>query len=370
MDTLRSTSSSQEIDALIEQFAEHPHSDQIARALRKIINIAGHSDRSRLDWKILNNTLQDMERAFESLSPHQNRRKVAIFGSARTGPLTPVYEHARRFSRCIAERGFMLITGAGGGIMEAGNEGAGTDQSFGLNIELPFEQGANPYIEGDAKLIDFKYFFTRKLFFVRESDGVALFPGGFGTQDECFELLTLMQTGKTPLLPVVMVDEPGGDYWQAWDQYLRTQLLGRGLISPADLNFYRVTDDVDVACDHICQFYRVYHSSRYVGSDLVIRLQHSVSDSFVEMLNDKFSDIVPQGRIVKSEALPREEKDDTHRLPRLVFAFDRFNFGRLRMLIDAINNYQHLADLHTEPSLRYSNACEINGNLPEEGAPM
>ncbi|UFP95058.1 LOG family protein [Gloeobacter morelensis] len=360
MDTLRPTALSRELDTLLKRLADHPHGELIARTLQQIVQISNAPERTRLDWKIINNALQDMEQAFRIFAPYANRRKVAIFGSSRTGPGTAIFEHARAFARRVVERGFMVVTGAGGGVMEAGNAGASTEESFGLNISLPFEQGANPHIDGDAKLIHFKYFFTRKLFFVRETDGFALFPGGLGTQDECFEVLTLLQTGKAAMLPLVMVDLPGGDYWQSWDAYLRTQLLGRGLISPADVNLYRITDDIDLACDHICQFYRVYHSSRYVGSQLVIRLQQELSNAFVESLNDHFYDILDQGRIVKSPALAREEKDEAHPLPRLVLHFDRASFGRLRMLIDAINNYEPSRDLHTDPAVRLGGSCGTN----------
>ncbi|AGY56839.1 LOG family protein [Gloeobacter kilaueensis] len=352
MDTLRPSALSHELEELIKQLANSPHADLAARALRQIVQIGADPDRTRLDWKIINNTLQDMEQGFRIFAPYARQRKVAIFGSSRTGPETHTYQQARDFAACIAARGFMVMTGAGGGIMEAGNAGATAERSFGLNINLPFEQGANPFIEGDEKLIDFKYFFTRKLFFVHESDGFALFPGGLGTQDECCEVLTLLQTGKAAMMPAVMIDQPGGDYWRTWDSYLRNQLLGRGLISPADLNLYRITDDITVACDHICQFYRVYHSSRYLGSKLVIRLQQPLSDAFVEVLNVQFHDILTEGQILKSPALPREKDDQTAHLPRLVLSFDRTNFGRLRALIDAINTYEPSEDLRSTPAVR------------------
>jgi hypothetical protein len=360
MDTLRTDPRSGELDALVASLSDHPQADLIAKTLRLLLSLAEQPDRSRLDWKILHYTLQDMEQAMRAFAPYQHRRKVAVFGSARVSAETTIYQQAVEFSRQMRELGFMVLTGAGGGIMEAGNRGAGTEESFGLNIYLPFEQGANPYIEGDAKLIEFRYFFTRKLFFVRESHGIALFPGGLGTQDECFETLTLMQTGKSPILPLVLVDQPGGEYWRSWERHMRDHLLGQGLISPEDVHLYWITDDVAAAAEHIARFWRVYHSSRYVGSRLVIRLNQPLSDDFVEGLSDQFSDILSTGRIVKSAALPGEEKDETYLLPRLVLFFNRFNFGRLRQLIDAINAYQSPQLAPAEPSHCQDNACQLD----------
>lgn len=360
MDTLRTPPLTDELRGLVDELSTHPHADLIARTLRQVLKIASDPGHSRLDWKIIHLTLQDMEQAMRVLAPYQHRRKVAVFGSARTGEDSPLYQYAQSFARAMVERNFMVLTGAGGGIMEAGNRGATAEGSFGLNIHLPFEQGANAYIAGDPKLIEFRYFFTRKLFFVREADGFALFPGGFGTQDECFEVLTLMQTGRTPLVPLVLIDQPGGEYWRSWDQQIRRQLLGKGLISPDDVNLYWVTDDVAAAAEHVCRFHRLYHSSRYVGSDLVLRLQQALSDGFVADLNERFADILTGGSIVKSSALPGEERDETYLLPRLVLPFDRLHFGRLRQLIDTINDYE-ATDLElVEPTLRQDNLCQLD----------
>uniref|UniRef100_A0ACD5GP53 LOG family protein n=1 Tax=Desertifilum tharense IPPAS B-1220 TaxID=1781255 RepID=A0ACD5GP53_9CYAN len=240
------------------------------------------------------------------------------------------------FARCVTQQGFMVMTGYGGGIMQAGNEGAVPDSSFGLNIQLPFEQGANPYVQGD-KLIQFKYFFTRKLFFLRESDALALFPGGFGTQDEAFECLTLSQTGKSGTSSPDFNRSTGGDYWLAWDKYVREHLLSSVLISPNDPSLYTITDRLDVACDAIAQFYRIFHSSRYVGEKFIIRLKEELSEEEIETLNQDFSDILVSGRIEKSQALPQESKDDTFDLPRLVLHFNQRDFGRLYQLINVIN---------------------------------
>ena len=278
-----------------------------------------------------------MVRGFESFYPYRHVRKIAIFGSARTKRNAPEYRAAERFAQYMTRQGFMVLTGAGGGIMEAGNEGATAEFSFGLNVFLPFEQTANPHIEGDEKLLFFKYFFTRKLFFLRESDAIALFPGGFGTQDEAFESLTLTQTGKFGPAPILMIDRPGGDYWHAWDAFVRDHLVAKGSLDPEDTSFYTITDDLEVACHTIRQFYRVYHSSRYVDERLIVRLKNELSDENVARLNDRFSDILVRGKIEKTVALPAELGDETDRLPRLALHFDRCSLGRLYQMLDAIN---------------------------------
>jgi hypothetical protein len=279
-----------------------------------------------------------MERAFKTFYPYRHVRKISIFGSARISPETPEYQMAVDFARRIAELGFMVITGAGPGIMQAGNEGAGREKSFGLNIQLPFEQGANPFIEGDRKLVPFKYFFTRKLFFLKESDALALFPGGFGTLDEAFECLTLSQTGKSAPMPLVLIDRPGGHYWHDWLEHVNKQLLYRGLISSDDFSLFRITDQLDEACDIISHFYSIFHSCRYVGSRLVIRLNTDISDQTVEQLNQDFSDILLKGRIEKSHALPQEAQDMSIGMSRLLLHFNQRDLGRLYQLIDTLND--------------------------------
>jgi uncharacterized protein (TIGR00730 family) len=261
-----------------------------------------------------------------------------VFGSARLPTDHPAYRQAVEFSRRVSAAGYMVITGAASGIMEAGHVGAGRENSIGVNILLPFEQDANAVIAGDAKLMHLKYFFTRKLLFVKESDAIALFPGGFGTLDEGFEVLTLAQTGKSHLFPIIMVDEPGGDYWRQWHNYIEKVLLPRGLISPPDLSLYKITDSVDEAVNEVISFYRVYHSMRYVDGDLVLRLQRSLSEPLLEKIREEFGDIVEAGTFEQTSALPAEA-NDTHlaTLPRLCFRFDRKSLGRLRILIDTIN---------------------------------
>lgn len=329
-----------EVNQLFAQLPSDKHGELIQQALATIVRMAG-GEIDRLDWKILNASLQDMERAFQVFYPYRHVRKITIFGSARLAPEREEYRIAVDFARRVTQQGFMVITGAGGGIMQAGNEGAGAENSFGLNIQLPFEQGANPFIEGDEKLIPFKYFFTRKLFFLRESDALALFPGGFGTQDEAFECLTLSQTGKSAPVPLVLIDRPGGSYWQDWDTYIQKNLLQQGLISPDDSSLYTVTDQVEVACEAIASFYRVYHSSRYVGNRLVLRLKTDLTDAVVEQLNEQFSDILVKGKIEKSNALPQESQDETVGLPRLLLYFNQRDLGRLYQLIAAINRLGH-----------------------------
>ncbi|MCA1990779.1 MAG: LOG family protein [Coleofasciculus sp. S288] len=321
---------------LIDKLPTLEHKKWIQRVLSIVVRLS-EEEIDRLDWKILTASVQDMERAFQAFYPYRHVRKVTIFGSARIAPETPEYKLATEFARYLTQQGFMVMTGAGGGIMEAGNKGAGAENSFGLNIELPFEQGANSFIEGDPKLINFKYFFTRKLFFLRESDAIALFPGGFGTQDEAFECLTLCQTGRSGPIPVVLIDQEGGTYWQEWDAYIRNHLIQRGLVSPEDTSLYTVTDNLQVAYEAINNFYRVYHSSRYVGDQFIIRLKSELSNADVEQLNEEFSDILVKGRIEKSKALPQELPDETADLPRLVFYFNRRDSGRLYQLIDTIS---------------------------------
>ncbi|MBD2356876.1 LOG family protein [Tolypothrix sp. FACHB-123] len=333
-DTLESLQA--DIAELIDRLPTLKNQQLIKQALATIVRLAD-SDIERLDWKILSAALADMERGFQLFYAYRHIRKVTIFGSARLAPETPEYHMAMQFARAVTKLGFMVMTGGGGGIMQAGHEGAGRENSFGLNIQLPFEQQANPFIEGDPKLIHFKYFFTRKLFLLKESDAVALFPGGFGTQDEAFECMTLSQTGKFGPVPLVLIDHPGGDYWRSWSEYIDEQLVEKGLVSPEDPSLYTITDSVEVACDAITRFYQVYHSSRYVGDQLVIRLTTDISETEVDKLNANFSDILVKGKIEKSQALSQEGQDETVGLPRLILYFNQRDLGRLYQMIAAIN---------------------------------
>lgn len=292
----------------------------------------------RGDIKLINRALRELRYAFKTFTPYRNVRKVTVFGSARTHESDPSYKQAVAFARVMVEQGYMVITGAGEGIMRGAQEGAGRAQSFGVNIELPFEQMPNAFIHEDPKLIACKYFFTRKLIFVKESHALALFPGGWGTMDEGFEVLTLQQTGKSAPMPIVFIDEPGGTYWAEWREYNVRHLLQRKLISPEDLHLFMITDRPDAAVDEILTFYKNYHSSRYVHGRLVFRLNHPVPDSLLDTINHDFADLVSQGKIEQGAALPEERNDhELIHLPRLLFWFNRKNSGRLRQLIDTLN---------------------------------
>ncbi len=308
--------------------------DEIALTAQKLLR----DQVSVADMKLLTAALKEMRYAFQVFARYRQFRKVSCFGSARIPPEHPAYRQAHEFARRLADLGYMVITGAGGGIMRACQEGSGRERSFGINIRLPFEQAPNEFIHRDPKLINFKYFFTRKLMFVKEADAIALFPGGFGTHDEGFESLTLLQTGKSKPVPVVFIDAPGGTYWQTWRDYVETHLLNEGLISPTDMRLFKITDDVETAIAEITGFYRRYHSSRYVGDRLVIRLASPLDADRLAELNEEFADLVVRGRMEQTTALPEEAAEpELAHLPRLVFAFGRRQFGRLRMLIDALN---------------------------------
>jgi len=315
-----------------------PGIEQLVQQIRETADKLIRDGASRGDVKLLSTALKELRYSFKIFSAYRNLRKVTIFGSARLPSSHPAYACAVEFSRRIAEAGWMVITGAASGIMEAGHVGAGREKSIGVNILLPFEQEANPIIRGDLKLMHLKYFFTRKLLFVKEADAVVLFPGGFGTQDEGFEALTLVQTGKSHLLPIVMLDEPGGDYWALWQEYITNELLNRKLISPADMSLFKVTNSVDEAVAEVLNFYRVYHSMRYVGGDLVLRLKQKLTETTLDRIQTEFADILVAGTFEQTTALPAEANDTAVAdLPRLRFLFDRKNLGRLRQMVDVIN---------------------------------
>lgn len=313
--------------------------DALVGEIKEVADKLVRDQTTRGDLKIILRALKELRYAFKVFKPFRLQRKVTMFGSARTPPDRLIYQMGIEFGRQMAANGWMVVTGGGAGIMEAGHAGAGREMSFGLNIMLPFEQEANPVISQDEKLINFKYFFTRKLLFVKEVHAIVLFPGGFGTQDEGFETLTLVQTGKRDLMPIVCVDEPGGTYWSAWQEFIEEQLLARHLISPSDMSLFRTFDSVENAVAEVLRFYSVYHSMRYVRRKLVLRLNREPGEALIARLNDEFRDIVGSGKIVRSEALPLES-DDPHlaNLPRLVFQFNRRDIGRLRQMVDVIND--------------------------------
>ncbi|MHB1583274.1 MAG: LOG family protein, partial [Acidimicrobiales bacterium] len=290
------------------------------------------------DLKIADAALAEMTEAFRVFRPYRSVRKITMFGSARTQPADPVYVLARDLAAHLADAGWMVVTGAGPGIMAAGIEGAGRDRSFGVNIRLPHEQGANPFIAQDPKLVEMRYFFTRKLMLLKESHAYAVLPGGFGTQDECYELLTLLQTGKAEPAPVVLVETPGGTYWHGWRRFVEDEAITPGWVSPEDRALYRVANSVDEAAAEVLGFYRNYHSCRWVGDLLVVRMQVLPSRAELADLNRRFGDIVLSGSIRPVDPFPPERSShDVLELPRLAFRFDRFHFSSLRLLIDAIN---------------------------------
>lgn len=317
---------------------------------------------SRGDLKLLSRALRELRYAFKVFTPYRTRRKVTVFGSARTRPEEPSFEQAVAFGRAMAENQWLVVTGAASGIMEAGHIGAGREHSMGLNIMLPFEQYANPVIAGDTKLVHMKYFFTRKLMFVKECDAVCLLPGGFGTLDEGLEVLTLLQTGKRDMVPVVFLDAPGGEFWQDFQKFVERRLLGHGMISPEDLSLYKLTDKVEEAVAEILQFFRVYQSMRYVKNKLVFRLKERLGDELLGDINQHFSDILSGGDFTQGAALP-EEKEETDQAAhtRLIFRFNRRSLGRLRQLIDAINRGK------VEP--RDARSQPPAGALPPDSAP-
>lgn len=324
---------------LVTRAGAAEHFDLVFEMIVSALRLA--RDRAtRGDMKIANAALKEMRYAFHVFAPYRGQRKVAIFGSARTMPEDPLYEQARGFAAAMAERDWMVITGAGPGIMSAGIEGAGTENSFGVNIRLPFEAATSQFIADDPKLINFRYFFTRKLAFIKESHGFVLLPGGFGTMDEAFELLTLVQTGKSHPAPIILLEVPGGTYWHSWREFVVNELAARRLISADDLDLVLITDDVEAAVAEIERFYSNYHSLRFVDRALVLRLERLPTDEQLEILNDEFADIVTTGRIEAAQPSSSEISDHDHvELARVRFRFDRTHWARLRRLIDQVNSW-------------------------------
>jgi len=333
---LQNAEANQQIDALLERLRVpgdtwRLESELVTTALKLFEDGA-----SIADLKIANSELKELRYGFKVFAPYRSVPKVTVFGSARTPADHHIATQARSFGKRMTEAGWMVITGAGSGVMGAAQEGAGRERSFGMNIRLPFEQDANPWIADDPKLISFKYFFTRKLFLVREAWAMAFFPGGFGTGDEVFESLTLIQTGKAEIVPVVLVDVPGGVYWRRWVEFVREQMVETGMISPDDMNLFRVTDSLEEAAAEFERFYRIFHSYRFVGESLVIRLQRAVPFAIVSEISLRFSDILKGPAEQVPQAL-EVERGEFQELPRLVLPFNRSGFSRLRQLIDFLN---------------------------------
>lgn len=299
----------------------------------------GLEDVDRADLKLVNAALKELRYSFHVFAPYRGIKKCTIFGSARIQPGSAAYQAARNVGAAVAARDWMVMTGAGPGIMAAGLEGAGAENSFGINIMLPFEASANEVIADDPKLINFRYFFTRKVTFMKESHGYVILPGGFGTMDEAFELLTLMQTGKSILAPVVLLDPEGSTYWERWRDFVKIELLDDGLISESDMCLFKITSSVEEAADEMVRFYRTYHSSRAVGQRLVLRLNREIESDELATLNDEFGDIIVDGEIEPIGATEAELRDqDNVDLPRIAFRFDRHGYARLRQLVDALND--------------------------------
>lgn len=325
------------IESFLNRFADSPDRDLLAEILVAVTRLA-RDGADRGDVKMLTTAFKELRYAFKVFAPYAGIRKVSIFGSSRTPSGHPDYAQADAFAKLMRLRNWMVITGAGGGIMGAGQAGAGRAASFGAAIRLPHEQKTNPVILDDPKLINFKYFFTRKILFLKEASAICLFPGGFGTHDEGFEALTMVQTGKTNLIPIVFVDAPGGAFWRHWRTYIEAELLGNGMINNEDMNLFKVTDDIEAAADEIAGFYRRYHSMRYVGEVLVLRLNSALPETAVAELNAIYQGILAKDRIVQYPGPVDGEDGEFPALPRMAFCFNRQSVGLLRRMIDEINS--------------------------------
>lgn len=340
---LHFTKTNEAADIAIEDLIELVDGIQERDLVREMILAAlkaGQESTDRAHMKLMNTTMKEMRFTSKIFSPYRHKRKVTVFGSARTRPDEPIYDMARQFGNKLTGAGYMVITGAGAGIMHAVNEGAGPEHSFGVNITLPFEQAPNPILVGNPRLITYKYFFNRKVAFLKEADAVALFPGGFGTLDEAMETLTLLQNGKNAPLPLVLIEKPGGSYWKRWVRFMKEELLSEGYINKDDFDLFKCVDSVDEALKHINHFYSRYHSMRYIGNKLVFRLTSSISPADIAGLNKDFADIlVRDGKLETTDTLPEEsDEPEIMDLPRLAVDFNRRDFGRLRHLIDHIND--------------------------------
>jgi len=332
------------IQQVLDAAGSSANRDVLRDILRSAAGLAG-DDADRLDLKITAAALKEMRAAFKMFRPLESVPKVTVFGSARTRSDDPLYEQARRLAHHLAGAGWMVITGAGPGIMSAAAEGAGREKSIGISIRLPFEEAPSDIIAGDDKVVAMKYFFTRKLMLIKESSAFVCLPGGFGTQDETFELFTLLQTGKASPAPVVLLDIPGGSYWTRWREYIDAELVAAGLVSPEDHELFLITDDVDAATAEIQRFWRSYHSIRWVGDQLVMRLLHAPTDDEIAQLNAAHRGLLVDGSIERTDPLPPEVSGRDHlELPRLVMRYDARRAGRLRALIDAVNDLPSAQD--------------------------
>lgn len=326
------------IDGVIEMVGKIDHPSIVREMILAALK-AGQEGKERIDLKMMNSTIKEMRFTAKVFNPYQGIRKVTVFGSARTGSSEPLYHLARELGGRLAQAGYMVITGGGPGIMQAMNEGAGPERSFGVNIRLPFEQQVNPVLQGNPRSVTYKYFFNRKVAFLKESDAVALFPGGFGTLDEAMETLTLIQTGKRAPMPVVLMDTPGGTYWRRWVGFVRKELLAKGYINATDFSLFEQVDSAEEAVAVIGRFYARYHSLRFTGEKLIIRLLSPLEEEAVDSLRRLFTDLLlPGGDFLSSGAVALDEDEpELAHLPRLIVDFNRKDFARLRTLIDVIN---------------------------------
>lgn len=331
-----------ELDNLINELAMKSGTNGTESLLREILTTAvklGLESGDREDLKLVNSTLKELRYSFKVFSPYRHKKKAVMFGSARSKDTSAEYQMAEEFARKLTEKGYMVVTGGGPGVMEAGNKGALPGEDFALNIRLPFEQKTNPYIQEKDKIIYFKHFFTRKLLFIKETDATALFQGGFGTQDEGFEMLTLIQTGKSRPRPIVLMEPNGSTYWAQWLDFVNSQLVEKGYIRPDDLNLFRIVRTVDEAVKYIEDFYKVYHSIRYVSGLTVLRLHRPISDTTLNRINQEFKDILTTGEIKVSGPTEKEILGKEYlNLPRLVMNFNMRNYGRLCAMIRVINS--------------------------------
>ncbi|MBS1257650.1 MAG: hypothetical protein MAG551_00694 [Candidatus Scalindua arabica] len=330
-----------DIDKVIADLAKACHPDDNVDLIEEMLTTIaklGIESNDRGDMKLINIALKELRYASKIFTSYRSEKKVVVFGSARVRKDSEEYKMAEKLSKLIVENGFKVITGGGPGIMEAGNKGAGREASFSLNIKLPFEQKHNPYIAGDEKAISFKYFFNRKLFFLKETDATVLFPGGFGTMDEGFENLTLVQTGKSKPRPIILIEPPGSQYWNHWIDFVTRVLMERGFVLRNDMGLFVRVDTVEKATDEILQFYKVYHSIRYVGNKTVVRLKSFLSSESIEELNKKYADILRSGGIEPTGPLPAEQKgEEFPDLPRLVMDFNRYDYGKFYEMLRFLN---------------------------------
>jgi uncharacterized protein (TIGR00730 family) len=357
------------VEGLLDKAGASVDRDQLFEIIASGVALAG-DQADRLDLKITNAALKEMRAAFAMFAPYDRQSKVTIFGSARVQRDDPLYTQTVAVAQGLAERGWMVVTGAGPGLMEAGMEGAGREHAIGVLIRLPFEGGANEIIAGDPKLTEMKYFFTRKLMLMKESEAFVALPGGFGTLDETFELLTLVQTGKSVPAPIVLLETPGGSYWRGLERFLREEVAAAGMIALPDESLYLITDSVDEAIDEIEGFYRNYHSLRFVGDRLVLRLQAAPTDEELARLNADFGDILTRGAIAAAGPFPPEVSSSDHiELARLALWFDRRSYGRLRQLIDALNQLGSApAPGAKPPTVAEQAKVAESGEVPAAGA--